>query len=228
MPSYQQIQRQVNLAKGRQIGSDPLLETVKARANQSLIPNAFSFGVAILSVEGRIADPAAFRNGWRGAVGPEVSPWQIHPQWHSFAQNTPVSDFAAYTDYAYGLLEQGFLETGTLFGAARRYNSFNACEAGRTEACRNGKDYAGKVVSRLPKIQEALKQAGFQVGPDVTGGSGATVGGGTVGGGGASSAGFGVLPTLLVAGALGGTVLYVSMQDSAAPRSRRSTSSANA
>jgi len=222
MPSLQQIQRQVNLAKGRKVGSDPILQTVKARASQSLIPNAFSFGVSILSVEGRIADPAAFRNGWLAANGPEKSPWQIHPQWHQFAQNTPVSDFAAYTDYAYGLLEDAFLETGTLFGTARRYNSFNACEAGRDQACRNGRDYARAVMSRLPKIQEALKQAGFQVGPDVTG---RPVAGG--GGGGVTGAGFDVFPALLVAGALGGTVLFVSMQGGDTARTRQSTQPQN-
>lgn len=208
MPSLSQIQRQVNLAKGRGIGGDSILETVKARAAQSPIPNAFSLGVSILSVEGRIGDPAAFRSGWLAADGPEKSPWQIHPQWHDFAKNTPVSDFAAYTDYAYDLLEQGFLETGTLFGTARRYNSFNACEAGRDKACRNGRDYARAVVSRLPKIQEALKQAGYQIGPDVSGAPVGDGGGPIVGG-----IGGGVSGGLIVAGVLGvGTIAFLSMQ----------------
>jgi len=230
MPNLQQIQRQVDLAQGRKIGSDPILQTVKERASRSLIPNAFSLGVAILSVEGRIADPAAFRNGWLAANGPEKSPWQIHPRWHDFAKNTPVSNFAAYTDYAYGMLEDGYLQTGTLFGAARRYNSYNACEEGREEACRNGRDYARRVTSRLPKIQTALSRAGFQVGPDVSGqpvggGGGPIIGGGGGGGPITGGGGLGVGPMLLIAGALGGTILFVANSQGPQPPARRQSAS---
>ena len=225
MPSLQEIQDQVDLAKSSMIGGvngAPILQTVKERASRSPIPSAFSFGVSILSVEGRIADPSAFRNGWRATNGPEKSPWQIHPRWHDFAKNTPADDFPAYTDYAYSLLEDAYLETGTLFGAARRYNSFNACEEGRQEACRNGRDYARAVVSRLPNVQTALKRAGFGVGPDVStapigGGGGPILGGGIVGGGGGGSGGLSVGATLLIAGALGGTIFFVADSAGGAP-----------
>jgi hypothetical protein len=227
MPSLQEIQDQVDLAKESLIGGldgAPILQTVKERASQSPIPSAFTFGVSILSVEGRIADPAAFRNGWLASNGPEKSPWQIHPRWHDFAKNTPADNFPAYTDYAFSLLEDGYLETGTLFGAARRYNSFNACEEGRGEACRNGRDYARAVTSRLPKVQTALKRAGFEVGPDVSsqpvgGGGGPILGGGIIGGGDGGSEGLGLGATLLIAGALGGTIFFVA--DSAGDASPR-------
>jgi hypothetical protein len=217
MPTYDQLKRQVDLASRRKIGGRSVLDTVKRRAQDSPIPGAFSFAVAILSQEGRIADPAAFQNGWRSTNGPEKSPWQVHPRWHDFAKDTPATDFEAYTNYAMGLLEDGWYETGTLYGAARRYNSFNACSDNREDACRNGRRYAQSVIDRLPKIQRALKAAGYQIGPDVS--SRPSVVGG--GGGGASlesglSGSLGGLIAAVVLG--GGTLYYVSIQEEPAPR----------
>mgnify|MGYP006289458129 CR=1 FL=1 len=191
------LENQVEAAMDRTIGGYSVIETVKSRANDSPIPEAFSFGLAILSQEGRIADPSAFVGNWRSPIGPEISPWQINPDYHgAFTSTTLVDNFPAYTDYAFThLLEPAWRKTGTHFDTARYYNGWNACEAGRSEGCRRSKDYAETVVNeRWPKIKRILDEKGLRMkdsvftngssseGSDSSGSSGVGRGALTIGG----------------------------------------------
>lgn len=169
MPRQQDVTERIRLASDLMIGGAPVIETVQDRAAQSFLPQPFVFGLSILWQEGRIADPAAFAAGWKSPNSPEKSPWQVHPNYHEFARNTPSTDFPAYTDYAYRLLENAYQDTGLLQGAARRYNSGFACEEGRTDACEKGRAYAQSVISVMPKIERGLKAEGYEIGPNLSG-----------------------------------------------------------
>jgi len=161
-PPRSALRAQVQAASARTIGGHNVLRAVRERAATSPLPRPLAFGLGILSQEGRIADPTAFADGWvRRSGGNEKSPWQIDPDFHPFAARRPVENFRAYTDYAYKLLEEGFRRTGTLFGAARRYNSFNACETGRKAACERGRAYAREVIERTNRIEQILGTLGL-------------------------------------------------------------------
>lgn len=210
MATRSQLRNQIQRSARTAIGGHNVLDTVRERAAISTLPNALAFGLAVLSREGRIADPSAFANGWRSATGDEKSPWQIDPNWHLFARNTPVSNFRAYTDYAYSLLEKEWFDAGSLFHAARRYNSFNACEQGRSEACQKGRSYASEVMDRMNKIQPLLSEMGIGT-PNVSTfpvpGGRPDVGGPTVGG--PQTSGPGWTTTLVVGGIAAGVGLLI-------------------
>lgn len=169
MPRQQDVTQRIRLASDLMIGGAPVIETVQDRAAQSFMPQPFVFGLSILWEEGRIADPAAFAAGWKSPNSPEKSPWQVHPNYHEFARNTPSTDFPAYTDYAYRLLENAYQDTGLLQDAARRYNSGFACEEGRTDACESGRAYAQRVISVMPMVERGLKAEGYEIGPNLSG-----------------------------------------------------------
>jgi|APHM01.1.fsa_nt_gi hypothetical protein len=167
MPRQQDVEQRIRLAADLNIGGSNVIDTVQARAAQSPMPNPFVFGLSILWVEGRIAQPSAFQSGWVSPNSPEKSPWQIHPDYHKFARETPATNFEAYTDYAYTLLENAYLDTGLLQDAARRYNSGFACEEGRSEACSAGRNYAQRVMAVMEPIEQALLNQGYKIGPDL-------------------------------------------------------------